>query len=1211
MPAFSVLDAPLNGANLVEASAGTGKTFAITTLYLRLLLERAHEVEQILVVTFTEAATAELQLRIRRRLKEAAVLCRALARNTAAHVDPVLREMLERQPDLARAEQRLHRALLSFDNAAIYTIHGFCHRVLNSQAFQSQIAFDAELLKDIRPLVDEVLADHWSSRLSEAPLELVAALSSQQFGPAKFSARRFASFVATAAQLRIVPSTSTTPPPPLDTGHLHERYERLRQLYDASEVRQLLLNASLGTKYPKRWVPRWCEDLKVQLQYAPELFPLNTTIAVKFTTASLREACTSASFPEHPFFNAFDAFIEEATRLQQQVLQHVLYFRRDLVDYVRSELSRRKRARSLLSFDDLLTQLCRALEHSQLVATLRKHYPSALIDEFQDTDPVQYEIFQKIYDGSPGTLFLIGDPKQAIYSFRGADVFAYFHAAERVEVERRYTMGVNYRSDPPLVNAVNQLFQSCPAPFLFDELTYPEVRPGDTVRSSLTIDTQPASGLTFGFLPRRPGESHDSKTLRLLLPRLVASRIRWLLATAQIAERPLQPGDIAILTRTNREAFNYQRALQKLHIPCVVLGDRSVYEQREARELQLFLAAVLEPGNARTLRAALTTEMLGVLASELYHLEDDIDGWDGWVERFRSWHQRWASNGFVQMMRQWLDDCGVIERLLRRFDGERRVTNLLHLIELLHTEASRSHLGPSGVLQYLARQRQQENMAQESEQIRLESDDDAVTLTTIHKSKGLEYPVVFCPTLYNSSLGHSGDSTIIKYHDRVTRDLCLDIGSDEQEAHRERMRQETLAENLRLLYVALTRAKHRCEVLWGAFSGWECSALAYLLHHEQLAAPPAFETKTLKQLKQLSDLEMCARLNELAKQSTGITVEQLERDPTVVPYEPHHAIPGQLEARHVTQRLRAWSRTASFSEIASSGNHPASTTWGKDLDERTAIDTSPTIPLETTPSELHAQVTLAGFPGGIRTGNFFHAILEHLDFTAPLPQDVIAEALRAHGFEAELAPIATAGLEQLLRTPVLEGFSLGMLSSNSRISEMEFLIPVDGTADAALDSGRLASAFETDALPRFRDYGAQLRRLRFNQLRGFLKGFIDLVFRHDGKWYVVDYKTNWLGEHYADYRDGQLWQAMAESHYILQYHLYGLAIHRYLRRRVSDYDYDKHFGGVLYLFIRGMHPELDRQTGTFYERPPRGRIEALDGLFRSPRVDAPSPGVEP
>lgn len=1210
MPAFSVLDAPLSGTNLVEASAGTGKTFAITTLYLRLLLERAQEVEQILVVTFTEAATAELQLRIRRRLKEAARVCRALSRGSASALDPVLREMLERQPNLTRAEQRLHRALLSFDNAAIHTIHGFCHRVLSSQAFESQIAFDAELLKDVRPLVDEVLADHWSSRLTDAPLSLVATLSRQQLGPTHLSARRFANFVTTAAQLRVIPPMPSDPPSAVDSLRLHECYERMREVYNASEISKLLLQASLGSLYSRRWVPRWCNALKAQLQYVPELFNLEATIATKFTTHALRQAGAEANLLSHPFFAAFDAFIDEATRLRQQLHQHVLCFKRDLIDYVRSELSDRKHARSLLSFDDLLTQLCRAVRKRELAATLSKQYPAALIDEFQDTDPVQYEIFQRIYGDGQGTLFLIGDPKQAIYSFRGADVFAYMGAAQRVPDERRYTMEVNYRSDPPLVEAINHLFRACPAPFFFDELTYPEVRARDAAPVALSIEGQPASGLTFGFLPRS-GKSHDAKTLALLLPRLVAARIGCLLANAQLDGRPLRPGDIAVLTRTNREAFDYQRALQKLHIPCVVLGDRSVYEQREARELQLFLAAVLEPGNARTLRAALTTEMFGIRSSELYALEDDIDGWDAWVERFRGWHQRWAASGFVQMMRQWLDECGIVERLLGHFDGERRVTNLLHLIELLHTEAARSHLGPSGLLQYLSRQRQQDNTAQESEQIRLESDDDAVTLTTIHKSKGLEYPVVFCPTLYNSSLGHSGESAIVKYHDPTTRELCLDIGSEQLDAHRERMRQETLAENLRLLYVALTRAKHRCEVLWGAFPGWECSALAYLLHHDRLAAPHEFDTNAFKQLKELSDLEMCARLSELT-QASGIRVEQLERDPEVLPYRPQRPETERLQARQVTQPLRVWSRTASFSELASSGHHPASTTWAKDLDERTTIETSGAATPEPTPAQLRARVTLADFPGGMRTGNFFHALLEHLDFTAPLPADVIAENLRAHGFEETLAPIATASLEQCLRTPVLEGFSLAMLARDARISEMEFLLPADGDLERALDNQRLASAFAVDETPRFKAYARQLQQLRFSRLHGYLKGFIDLVFLHNGKWYVVDYKTNHLGDCYADYQEDQLWRAMTGSHYVLQYHLYGLAVHRYLRRRIPDYDYDKHFGGVLYLFIRGMHPELARQSGVFYERPSLQRIEALDELFCYPRaVQAPPSPLAP
>lgn len=1237
MQTFDATHLPTNQRALIEASAGTGKTYAITTLLIRLLLERGLPIDQILVVTFTEAATAELKQRIRLRLKRALKVAELLigsAPDTSFHDDDRdLMGVIRATGSAIAAHGKLQKALSNFDDAAIFTIHGFCHRTLIENSFLTNAPFDAELLQDTRPLVQDVLLDFWANQMSRASLGFVEALAQRGLGPNELV--EFAAWVSRTRPLQLLPATPPSVPEP-DLSKLDAAYKQARASWNEQEVCDALLGADINrNKYREASVRTWVGEWSERLQSATAELPLFDKWQ-KFTNAEIEKAKkkSTRTLPSHAFFDACDALLEPIEEFERYVEAKTIEFKLQLIETTRMQLERRKARLSAVTFDDLLHKLHDALKAetgSALASVLRRRFPVALIDEFQDTDPVQYAIFDRIYPGERSPLFMIGDPKQAIYSFRGADIFAYLDAANSVPENQRHTMATNYRSAPELVEAVGSLFEAAELPFYFESIRYPSVvaRAGATQR--LNLREQPSESserapLQFRFVP---GEKLNASFKDRELPALVAAEVRNLLESAEVDGKRVTPGHIAILTRTNREAFQSQAALLALDIPAVVLGDRSVYEQTEAAELELILSAVMEPANGRALRAALLTGLIGLDARELINLEQDDALWDVWVSRVRVWNQRWHDEGFVQMIRQLIDDCAMGQRLLELTDGQRRMTNLLHLVELLHTQATTAHLGPSGLLQYLIEQRQERTLVGDSEQIRLESDQNAVVLTTIHKSKGLEYPIVICPTLHNGMLVHPGDRHLPRFHDEEhDKRLTLYLGSDDKDLYEGKMATEVLAENLRLLYVALTRARYRCIVFWGKFWGHERSALAYLLHSSAIRGeqPPSI-SRFSETVKKLSERDVLQAIRDLDPSQKRIAVSTVRAERTIARYERSTPHASQLRCRqvdHEQRRTTAWRRTASFTSLTARAAYAPTNASEPLIDEAAQLIVEPAL-LEGHDYDTHTQqlrdeststgsapiagttlTTLAEFPGGTRTGNFFHDVLEHLDFGAEvssnLVQALVVEKLADHGLSNDHLPTVTKALDEILATQIQPGFELRQLPNSARLNELEFTLPARADARDAGDSIvslAIADAFSAHPSPSLpKTYTQQLRELGFAPLVGFLKGFVDLTFVWENRWYVVDYKTNKLGPHVEDYGSNNLQEAMTHSHYVLQYHLYTLAVHRYLKTRLNDYDYDRDFGGVLYLFLRGMHPSHGQGRGVFFDKPPLTRIEALSALFR-------------
>ncbi|MFP5383828.1 MAG: UvrD-helicase domain-containing protein, partial [Gammaproteobacteria bacterium] len=757
------LDVPgikLSGQQLIEASAGTGKTHAIANLFLRLVLEHGLRAEQVLVVTFTKAATDELRGRIRQRLADALQKLEAPAQ-IASEADDAFRTLLasaDRAPDRDKLLRHLRVQLSAMDEASVFTIHGFCQRALAESAFESGEPFAAELATDTGLLLQRAATDWWRRRFYRNPLLARLAAGHPQLCSPQALLACITPLVG--RDLRIDFEQGD----PLQHAALAARV-RTAWLAEgktlAGEIRRLTSEGMLSRADTTLRDDRVAEAVKAMDDFcADEDRPLPLSIAVRLGQAFI-DGCLSAKAKKNgvtaPTLGV-SALIDQLFGATSALAQSLIA---EAVDFCRSETDRLKRRDAVLGFDDMIRRLLDALEApagEALASRLATRYPAALVDECQDTDAAQYAIFRRIYASrDDGCLLMIGDPKQAIYSFRGADVFAYLGAKRATAGEARHTLDTNWRSVQPLVSALNALFNRVgDQSFLYpDAIGFDPVKAaGNAERKPLHIDGQAPVPLLFDMAPAPDPEKksglHSKEEFQKLAATATAARIAGLLAAAQqgratLGNRALELRDVAVLVRTHREGAQIQQALRDADIGSAIASQESVFDSDEAAALQQVLAAIVDPASERLLRCALVSDIWRMRAQAIEWLRTDEAASDALYNRIAGYHATWLTQGFMPMFRRWLHGEGIPGRLWQGDDGERAMTNLLQLAELLQA-ASREHPAPEALLKHLATTRAAGH-AVEEHQLRLESDENLVQIVTLHKSKGLQYPVVFLPFL--------------------------------------------------------------------------------------------------------------------------------------------------------------------------------------------------------------------------------------------------------------------------------------------------------------------------------------------------------------------------------------------------------------------------------------------------------------------------------
>jgi exodeoxyribonuclease V beta subunit len=1218
------LTLPLWGSRLIEASAGTGKTWTIAALYLRLVLGHGEAdaegastrylrplvPSEILVMTFTRAATRELSDRIRARLLEAARCFRGEA--TPKEGDAFLLRLIEAYSDGAprqSAAWRLAMAAESMDDAAVHTIDAWCQRMLREHAFDSGCLFDEELSANERAMLDEAAQDYWRQQLY--PLSGDALDAALSVWPSVEALARDAR--ALLGQTLPADAGQGTLGALID-GTLAAHRAELASLKlgwaQRAQAMQGWIDAQMARKpcpfdgrrmAPKNYtgwlkaLAAWADDPRLDM---PDL----KTGRTRFTPEGMHGALKAGAGIDLPEdFAAFEQLMAALDALQPVGPALRLH----AAAHIAQRLAELKRQSGSFGFADMLQRLDDALDPARngeaalrLRARMLAQYPVALIDEFQDTSPVQSRIFDRLYriaaNEPSSALLLIGDPKQSIYGFRGADIHSYLQARRATE-GRHYMLGTNHRSTASVVAAVNHL------------LAHPETRAGEgafmyrcgTDDNPLPFAPVEAKRRKEDFVSAAGAEPAVTLALDATLLNAETSRRHF---AARCAERivvllndpkagfaeagkpfvRLRPADIAVLVRTGKEAAAVQRELRRRRVASVYLSDKdSVFASPEAQDLLHWLRAVAEPLDVRLARAAFATRTVGLSIDELRVLARDDEAFDLRSEQLRQLHGIWQQQGVLTMLRRTLHGLQLPTRWLGgAADGERRLTNFLHLAELLQA-ASGQLDGEQALVRWLADQVRGDAAGGDDQIVRLESDADLVKVVTVHKSKGLEYPLVFLPFASGfRGVKKAGTSHLNLADDGGERTLHLHL-SDAHIAEADKERQR---EDLRLLYVALTRARHAVWVGLAALKEGNAnaptlhrSAIGYVLGGTDEVLPEHLMERIAAVVQPCTDIALVPAEDVTA---LGTTSLQPRGEPTAL----REAAPYDAE---FDRRWSIGSFSALVRTLPSMPGVLASSVAAVRNDEPGDAADGDTV---AAPSRAAAaDAPWHRFPRGAFAGNFLHDQLEWLategfDLAAsPERQQQLLRRCERQGW-AERAPDVLAWLLRVLQSPLPPvGASLDALAVT--VPEMEFWLPAQ-----SLD------ATQVDALCRQHLLGGRDRpMLPERELHGMLMGFADIVFEHDGRYWVLDHKSNHLGGSDADYGRDALEGAMAAHRYDVQSAIYLLALHRLLRSRLgAAYDPAAQLGGAVFLFLRGIDGPAN---GCYHVPPVLPLLDALDRLL--------------
>jgi len=1247
------------GVRLLEASAGTGKTFALAHLALRLVTERAMSPRRLLVVTFTEAAAAELRERIGRRLQQALSGLRDPARDPP---DAVLAEWLEGWRDQAEElEVRLLLALEELDGADITTIHGFCQRSLRRHALEARRPPDLTVDKEGETLLEQVVHTYWQEQVLPLPTSLIKGLSRKGLKPATL-----------LSLLRTLDGD-----PGLELDPLPEGWG---------------VHTSLAAELPEEWRGRWrrfgeewrrrgqdlMDDLFAQarqwngakLPYKPYTLqetkkwnrgvidafvaahgqtedgaPYDAVLAEEMLTGFLHpgtfhqavraeegEPSLAIALPQRPLMEAVAELVDGPAEL---ALLHACH-------WGRVELARRRQRLGLCSFGDLLSDLDpgpEATGPTRLLRVVAERYSAALIDEFQDTDPIQWRILKLAFGGGDHLLVMVGDPKQAIYRFRGGDLATYL--AARSAAESRYAMRDNRRSTPDLIQALNQL---CERGLPRSGLDMPvlEAKAGRMGDGGAPVellwlgsDQAPSAGSSSR---ERSSALPSATEVEALLPVQVAAYVADVLRRPPVLRepegaRPLEPDDVCLLVSTHGQAERLRQALRELGIASRLVSQADAFATPAAMALQRLLDALADPADPRRLRLLAASPLLGWSAETI--AEAPPRRWSELAARLRRMVELWPWQGPLGPL------AGVLgaEQMALLAQGGRFLADLQQVAELVQRRLHSHQLGPHAAARWLRRRRRQElDPVPEAEQSHSDKVRRAVAVVTVHRSKGLEYPLVICPYLWLDGGQSKGEGK--RWHPRPGAAPRLDLHRDRRwgvgyRADRDN-RLDLEAERERLAYVALTRAMHRLVLAWVPAKGRHCNPLfPWLFDREAVPTPedgwphPGDPPERWRErlIEEISRRGLSLRLRE--PPAPRKLEERVAGGPGESPLTLGPVPPNPLHTGWARGSYSSWTQDRQAADAGGPSQPSQALEEGRDTND----PSPPTLPIASPePGAGSARWPERGLwadlPGGAGFGECLHRVLERIDYGSEAGalgmEPLVGGELRRAGLSDSLAPPLVQALQQMLRTPF--GGALGALRPadlrpDRRLNELNF--------DLSLRRARaadLARAFrEHPGGPFGEAYASALARLPVNQ-RGFLTGSIDLVFpapsEGEDQWWVLDWKSNWLGRKDlegrvlscgpGDYGPEALNALMASHHYPLQAHLYLVALHRYLGWRLPGYAPERHLGGYVYVFARGTPGEAGQDAlpgpvpGMLVERPPLGRLLALDqALGSSP------PGWEP
>lgn len=1108
---------PLRGTHLIEASAGTGKTYNIVRLYLRLLIERQLPVDQILVMTFTKAATAEIRNRLNEFLREAL----ATWETNTEEVFQNLRNSVDQHV----AKLLLQQAILKLDEAAIYTIHGFCKRALSQQAFLSGVSFNANMEAESLSLLKQASEDWYRTVQNE---DWFDDIYERWQTPEDFVSH----------WKPILLNDETILPAEIhETDKLSDQFrlawQEERAIY--TKLNKAKANSNPNTVADYHEVLAWL-DAHIEGTALPTL--TKTQLKNCFGSAGKRKGMPVTCELVNAQFN--------------NQLAHKTNAALTGVTFIRQRVKAFKDQLDQLDFNDLIIQLRDALQGEQrdaLRASLFEQFPVALVDEFQDTDPDQYQIFQSLYTKTDQHfLCMIGDPKQSIYGFRGGDVFAYLGAKQNADY--CWTMNTNFRSSPSVIEGYNRIFLNeepeCNTQLFNFNIDYLRVA-ASNLKQDADFSDDRAAVQWVHIEPTEPKKKGESKAFQESIADWVSEEIVHLLSKTTCDGEPINAGDIALLVRGYDEAQRLQSALAVAGLPSVYLSNReNIFQTIEAFDLLALLHGIWHLENDRQFVTALASSWLGQSPMALDTLQNDEHLWSQWQNQFEHWRMDWQQRGLMSLLLDVLQNHSPINT-----EDERSLTNRLHLAERLQIESSRLRR-PDALLHWFHQALHDDAQAEENI-LRLESDESLIKILTMHGSKGLEYPIVFLPFVSYRSKSNKAPAAY-RYHDRTTLSVKLAfLANDDQKRWQQ---EEENAELIRLFYVAATRAEKRLYICSAQFSTFKESALGLTL--------------------QLDDYTIEALQDRVSAGEASALMSVKEANVAPEFWSPenksHSAGPATFHG-HIERNW--W--LSSFSSLTRNIGHASHSEPDRDSDS----DGEGAITEDIVDDSLRFRLAK-----GAEAGNLLHDALEHCDFTAPDYDSMNTSASERYSSLAETytPQELSTWIDEILHAPILT-FSLSELALQNTLRESEFYFPMHGAP-----LSRLATFISKRR--------QQLYQLPEHQiLKGMMHGFIDLIFEYDGKYFVADYKSTHLGHRLSDYNTQALTQSVYDHHYDVQYTLYSLALHRYLKARLPNYTPEEHFGGVVYLYLRGM--STSSNTGIYFDRFTSEELDFLDALFQS------------
>ncbi len=1139
---FDALKVNLKGNNLIEASAGTGKTYSIAILVLRLVVEQNVSVNKILMVTFTNAAVAELKERIRKVLKE--------AYNYSVHKkinDKSIKSIIDysaSQIGNDTLQQRLKDAVLLIDELEIMTIHGFCQQTLNEFAFETNRIFGAELVTDANDILEDSVNKFWRKYITTLEPDL---LSAYDYPTLKEEIKQVVKLHLDGK--RYLPFDSKHKYTADDFGR--SVFESVNMEYKERELQVLqsaidTISANYSVIKDTLEAAKKSKDKEALLNLIdqPEAFLNYATKKVKTKVLN--------NMPD-----TFLDVLEDFKQTQNQSNNFVQTLKSSLYCFAIQEISYTVLAymsnNNLLNFNSLIDSLHASLatgKNYRLVNELKKKYNAVFIDEFQDTDKSQYEIFETVFlrdyktENNFDTLnktypflknatiaFLIGDPKQSIYGFRKSDIFTYFKARNFIG-DNLFGMQVNYRSNALLIAAMNHFFQPDENFDAFsntdenNSIAYQIIAaPENADKGTLYVNETPA--VPIGIL-RQPNKDTVVNAVGQTVLSLLTEENNFILKSEQ--KRKVKPSDICVLVRSNFEGIAVKECLSNMHIPNVFISNSSILNSDEAIEMQYLLEAFLLPSKGNINRVCIGN-YLGFTTTELLQIDEEI-----LISRFLKYNEIWLKDGVYPAVMRFANEFGVLDNTQDRVANERLKANFVQLTELLNKTEHQKNLSQEEMISWLKKNIESADANEDENQVRIESDEQAVVITTIHKSKGLEYNIVLCPFLdfkvrtedsFVNFRNNAGEYVFERYNALSTEDRTLYESQQEQE-------------NRRLIYVAITRAVLKCFVFKTDNNKNNNTSITPFVNHQNM------QQSGLVEMEEVPEVNVWTYTPEIIAQKSE-----------------------KLFAENFSLLQPNWSQW-SYSKLSVHGEYSL-----KDKAVNFEDD--------------YDKFIFETLPYGAATGSFLHHILEKIDFTNNkfyIEQiSAIAQNYYSNPSENFVNNIETL-LSHITQAKIVtkdKSFTLQSIEKSKRLQELEFNF--------------ILSPFQfADLLQCFDNtIGVQINTYNQLEAEGLIKGFIDLLFEHDGKYFIIDWKSNYLGYNPEDYTHHKLHEAMNANNYHLQYLIYCVAVKKYLSTRISNFDYNKHFGGVIYVFLRGVRE--GRSEGVYYTLPSEQMINKLEAVL--------------